>query len=273
MRLANPPLIRSAVALALTIGLAACSKAPTKPTDAQQSQADEVAAHFGGAMAEDNGGAMAAFDAMAASGGAQGAPGAPGMRGARAFRASAAAAETTFSVGGVDWTLNRRYFDSLGVEHPTLSPLVTRMTVDARATGTIDNPPAFQATLAHSGSHVVDGLESAQDTLRFGGSTRDTVQSQFQIGARTAYAYSVGRRTYGGVRLLKDRSTNPWPLSGTANDTIAVDRLRTNDRNDVISHLDATVVIVFNGTQFADLTVNGTFRYRLDLRTGATNRL
>lgn len=269
MKLANPPLIRSALALALTIGLAGCSKAPTKPTDPQQSQADEVAVHFGGAMASDNGGAMAAFEAMAASGGAQGAQAAPG---ARAFRASATAAETSFTVGGVNWTLNRRYFDSLGVEYPTHGALVRRMTVDARATGTIDGT-GFHATIGHTGSHVVDGLAASEDTLRFGGTANDTVQSQFQVGARTAYVYSVGRLTHVDVRLLKDRAANPWPLSGTATDSISVDRLRSNDRNDVISHHDVTVVIVFNGTQFADLTVNGTFRYRLDLRTGATQRV
>ena len=74
------------------------------------------------------------------------------------------------------------------------------------------------------------------------------------------------------VRTLKPVTSSSYPLSGTMIWTVSADRLRSNSRVDVEAHLTGIVVVTFNGTRYPDVTVNGTYHYRFDLKTGAVQR-
>lgn len=75
------------------------------------------------------------------------------------------------------------------------------------------------------------------------------------------------------MRALKDRSVDPCPLSGTATFTVDAVRYRTNARVDVDASLSGTVVVTFNGTADPEVTVDGTYHYRLNLLTGIVTRM
>ena len=77
----------------------------------------------------------------------------------------------------------------------------------------------------------------------------------------------------GAVRRLKNAGpTNGWPLSGTVTYVVSADRLRSNNRADVEAHFDATVVVTFDGTSQPLIVVNGAWRYRWNMVTGAITR-
>ncbi len=49
--------------------------------------------------------------------------------------------------------------------------------------------------------------------------------------------------------------------------------LRSNDRADVEAHLNATVVVTFNGTSQPEIVVNGVWHYRWNPGTGIVTRV
>ena len=53
---------------------------------------------------------------------------------------------------------------------------------------------------------------------------------------------------------------------------VSADRLRSTSRADVEVHIDATVVVTFNGTSQPEIVVNGTWRYRWNMVTGVVIR-
>ncbi len=255
------------VTLAAAGWLAGCSddSSPTGPAAAlTQDDADGVAQQVAATLAADNGGTMAllagSLPAGAKSGGGAAVAGAD--------------AETTFTLGGLTYTLTRTFYDAGGDEMAAFDPLLTaRMVTAARAAGSIATD-RFSATLGHASLLDVTGVSARRDTLRFNGAAHDTCLSSFTSldGIRTRHFFLASSGVLEDVLLAKPVGAGSWPLSGTATWSVVADRLRSNDRLDVAAHLEATVVVTFNGTREARIEVDGHWTYRADLKTGALIR-
>jgi len=268
------PWIPAAALAALALAAAGCgSDSPTAPASGlTQATADDVAVQVAQTMAAGNGGTMTEMYAMAGAVPSAAPTGGIGLRGA--FGTASALSETTFTVGNVTYTFTRAFYDADGVELPEYGPAAVRLRVTSRAGGGIVTPQ-FEATLGHAGLTDVTGIAPLADTLEFDGAGDDTVQTRFTSldGLRTRYFYWLAHLAYADVRLLKDRDSNPWPLSGTATWALRAERLRSGSRADVEATFDALVVVTFNGTQYPEVAVNGTYRYRMNLNTGQVARI
>lgn len=110
----------------------------------------------------------------------------------------------------------------------------------------------------------VTGLKGSETTRTFkGGGTEKVLRSHHsdEYGTRT---YDMkGEFSFDDVVVPVPGSEVPWPLSGTI--TRHMEVAVTNGRNGDET-VDRTVVIAFNGTQFATITVNGEVS-ELDLGT------
>jgi len=257
----------AALACAGAFFLAGCSGDKAVDPGFTQTDADDVAAQAGQALTA---GVLANVDASA-SGGVMSST-------ARRFvpasgAASFAQAETTWTDDNVTYTLGVTFYDVDGNELPGYGPAAHRMVVTTRATGDFTNGQ-FSASLGHAGNLDVTGLEAAWDTLRFNGTAHDSVDASFQSldGQRERYFQWRSAAVLTNVDLLKDRQANPYPLSGTLTYIVHAVRFRSNQFSEVEKTWDATVLVTFDGTATPELTVNGTFHYRVNLVTGVVIR-
>ena len=194
--------------------------------------------------------------------------------GARQATPARALWDTTVTWNGITYQASRTFYDAAGGTLPDYGPLAVRMRWTSRAYGTYQGP-RDTASVGHDALLDVRGIQAGQDTIRFDGTCRDTLQNTFRSldGLRVRYFFWTSSTVVDAVRILK--STLPaggWPLSGTVTYTVSADRLRSNDRADVEAHFDATVVVTFNGTNQPEIVVNGVWRYRWNMVTGAVTR-
>lgn len=244
--------------MALLVG--ACSDdTSTNPVPGAREAADDLAVQAAASAAAATGGAI--FELEAASAGIRTLAGKGTV--------THAAADTTFTLDGLTFAFSRTFYNLQGDPLPGYAANAVRLVIGSRVSGNIITA-RYTATLGRAGTLEVRGLHALADTLEFDGSAQDTTQCEFHSlsGTRQRYFYAVGSRTMEDVRLLKDHTVNPWPLSGRILWTLAADRLRSNNRDDVEWHVTGTAILTFNGTATPDLVVNGTFRYRLNLLTG-----
>lgn len=193
---------------------------------------------------------------------------------AREVLPARAAWDTTFAWDGITYEASRTFYDALDNELPGYGPLATRMRWTSRAYGTYEGP-RDTATVGHDALLDFRGIEFARDTVRIDGIGRDTLENRFRSldGLRVRYFYWESSTQVAAVRLLKSTmSSGGWPISGTITYVISADRLRSSSRTDVEAHLDATVVVTFNGTYLPEIVVDGTYRYRWNMVTGAVTR-
>jgi hypothetical protein len=186
---------------------------------------------------------------------------------------SRALADTSYARDGVTYEATRTYYDAGNTEIP-YGPTAVRVSWTSRAYGTsIDGPDTVE--VGHSSVLDVRGIEAANDTLRINGATYDTLLVRIRSldGSRVNYFDWNSGVVVTDVRFLKSTlQAGPSPLSGTVTIAVSVDRLRRFQRGDIESHLDAFVVITFDGTTQADLMVDGRFRYDWNLVTGQITR-
>lgn len=183
-----------------------------------------------------------------------------------------AAWDTTFTNNGVTWAASRTFYDALDNPLPGWSPIAARMRWTSRAWGTYTGP-RDTASVGHAAILDVRGIDGVQDTLRFDGSSNDTLQCSFRSydGSRTRWFFWTGSALVENVRLLRSTPGQP-PHAGTVTFTVSADRLRSNNRVDVEAHFDVVVIVTFNGTSEAEILVNGSWDYRWNLVTGAITR-
>ncbi len=261
---------RLAAAVALVAALAGCGKSPTGITDnlAAQANADDAAQQVGASMAQDNGG-------MASTYGATPAP--PGDLTAHPIRIAEpawAASETTFTSGGITYTFTRQYLNQYHNGMAYFDPLVTWGIAETwRASGGISGTQ-FSATIGRAGTlNLWNVSTAAPDTVSMNGTSDDTLQCSFVsvFNGSQHYFYSQMAGVMTDVMVPKPITSN-YPASGNLTWVISADRLRSSSRGDIASHFDATVVVTFNGTRFPNVTVNGSYRYTIDLKTGLIAR-
>lgn len=261
---------RLLVATALAVGLAGCGKNPTGAggSAAAQANADDAAQQVGASMAQDNGGMVSTNGASPAS--------LDGVAARKVGLAQPASAmsETTFTVGAITFTFSRVYLNATHNGMAYFDPVVTwGIALTSRATGSISTSQ-FNASIGRTGTLDLWNVSVlAPDTVLMNGTAHDTAQCSF-VSATTGaqrYFHTEMSGAMTDVRVPKPVTSN-YPASGTVTWTVSADRLRSNDRADLEEHYTAIVVVTFNGTRYPDVTVNGTYRYHLDIKTGAISR-
>ena len=258
----------AAVLIAAAVVTSGCGKGtnPTNPAQLDQQTADDVAV-MAGADASMNGGVAAELSA-----GAQlFVPGPQAMPGS----ISSTAWDTTFTRDSLTISVSRTFYNALGQPLPGYDPTAVRLVATTRITGTMSGH-RYRATIQRTGMLDIAGINALQDTLTFNGTGSDTTHAQFSgmmDSTRTVVLHKTGARALSQVKLLKDPNVNPWPLSGTATWTITVDKLVTGGGGTIEKHFTATVVVTFDGTSTPDITINGSFHYRVNLLTGIVTRV
>ncbi|HET7224398.1 MAG TPA: hypothetical protein VFK69_01695 [Candidatus Eisenbacteria bacterium] len=256
-----PRLARLGALAAALAMLAGCGKGTsTNPTILSQDQADDAALQVAAGLH------VVGTD-VSASGSAY-------VTGAPQAGLQQAQFDTVFVNNGITFEITRTFFDAAGDSLSGYGPTAVRLLWTSRAFGTFSTD-RDTATVGHDAALDVRNIEAGKDTLDFAGFSNDSLQNVFRSydGTRTRYAHVVSNATWADVMLLKNRTLDPWPLSGTMVWTLSIDRLRSNNVGDVASHFNATVTVTFNGTADPDITVNGVWRYKLDLITGAIVRV
>ncbi len=251
---------------ALGLGLGGCGKSSdvTGVGKAAQQTADDIAVEVGAATGVDPGGMMTEIEGTSAA-----VPSALAPVGLE----SVMAADTTFTRGPFTIALERTFYDVDDNVLQAWDPSATRAVVSSWVRGAITGA-RYQATVGRSGTLDVNGLAAALDTLVFDGTAIDTTDARYTSldGSRTVDVHVQATRLLVGVRTLKNRDVNPWPLTGTATWRLSVDKFAEGPRGGLEAHYDAVVVASFDGTSTADVVVSGRYRYRLNLQTGAVAR-
>ena len=251
---------------AVLVALSGCGKSSdvTGIANAPQATADLVAVQAGAAASADNGGLMIEL---------QGSTAAVPTRVQTVAPDRIAAADTTFTRGNLTITIDRTFYDATGTALPQWDPSAVRVVITSWLRGTVSGT-RYSATIGRTGTLNIHGIQAAADTLVFDGVATDTTDAVYVSldGTRTIDVHVLATRTLAGITRLKNTSVDPWPLAGTATWTLSVDKYAAGSQSTIEAHYDAVVVVTFNGTEFADVTVNGRFHYRIDLQTGACAR-
>ncbi len=161
------------------------------------------------------------------------------------------------------------FFDAAGDPQDAYNPLTTAsIRILIEMSGAVERD-GWTATIVRSRDVTVSGLEGEETERTWNGTSSTDV-------TRSQHTDENGTRTYemSGAGTIEDvvrgvpRDENPWPTSGTITRSITV--VITNGPNGDVTH-ERTVVITFNGTQFATLTVNGE-EFEVDLAALQSDR-
>jgi len=183
--------------------------------------------------------------------------------------------DTTFTQGGLTFVATRNFYDIANNQLSGYGPTAVKMTWTSHVYGTAVFP-RDTATVNHRATIDVHGIQPARDTLQFDGGVFDTLTNRFRSydGTRTRYGLWRSYFTIDNVRILKSAIAAGigYPIAGTASFAVSLDRLRSNNVGDVESHVDATVLVTFNGSTLADVVVDGTYHYKWNLVNGQITR-
>lgn len=197
----------------------------------------------------------------------------PGDSHARRARLSSTQFDTTFTRDSITFHVTRTWIGVLGdtLAGPGSSASRLLWTSDASGhwTGERDT-----AQVGHHADLTVTGsrpLLSLADTLVFNGAAFDTLDNSFRSldSLRTRRFHWESSLAVLNVQWPKGASV---PASGTVTINVIADRYITNGSNTRDGHWNATVVITFNGTPNANVTVNGTWHYHWNLATNVIVR-
>lgn len=228
--------------------------------------ADDVARQFGAVLSRQSGLALSDVGSTTVEGLAS--TKAPAWAG----KAGPAHVETE---GNFSWSVAVTFYDAAGNPQQTFDPNTThRMNVHARAHGTLV-AEHHQAMVGTDRMLDVTGLLPADTELLVDGAVRDTADCAFESedGNEARQVRMEGDGSLEDVRLLKDRRQNPYPLSGTARWHLRVDASQRTGEETEEAHYEVTVVVTFNGTAHPTIEVNGQYRYRANLESGAVERV
>jgi len=159
----------------------------------------------------------------------------------------------------------KTFFDGNGLEQEVFDPISTasiHIVVKIEKDKSRDN---FSASIQRNRDMWVTGLEGEEETRTwngYGSGERHRARIDDEFGERIRDVTSTS--LIADVVRSVDRKAHPWPLSGTITRNVAV--TITNGRNGDVSRA-RTVVITFDGTQFAILSVNGEPSHEVDLAT------
>ena len=178
--------------------------------------------------------------------------------------------DTTVTVGGLTIEVTRDFYNAQDQVLPSYGPDAVKLIWTSRIYGSIQTE-RDTLTVGHSASVQFVGIQPADTAITIDGAAFDTLLNVFRSydGTRTRYFYWRSSLTAADVFWVK---TSEWPKSGTLTFVVKADRLRSNNRGDVEAHLNATVVITFNGTDHPDVVINGAWHYKWDMQNGTMVR-
>ena len=266
MRRVSPGGMLAVWSAAAGIILGGCGKSSdvTGLGAAAQQTADDLAVQVGASASADNGGLMTEIEGTSL---------AVPMALEPSSIEGVVAPDTTFPRGPLTIALERTFFDVDGNALQRWGMSAVRVVIGSWVRGSVTGV-RYQATLGRTGTLDVRRLTAPADTLVLDGTATDTTDARYTSldDLRTVDVHVLATRVLAGVRALKNRNVNPWPLSGTATWNLSVDKYANGPRGGIEVHYDAVVVVEFDGTRYADVTVNGRYRYRMDLQTGGVAR-
>jgi hypothetical protein len=182
--------------------------------------------------------------------------------------------ENTSDEGEFSFFFRVRFFDGQGNEQPGFDAQTTaRLHVETRARGRVVTAEQV-AQVGLDRQFGVDRLLPSETTLEIDGAMHDTADCSFAAsdGAEERRYHLLSGGTLTDVMKLKDERVNPYPLSGTARWDVVADAFVRNQQGTVEKHLEATVIVTFNGTRHPTIEINERWRYRMDLQTGEVVR-
>jgi len=146
------------------------------------------------------------------------------------------------------------FYDEDGVEQDAYDPLTTdEIHIDHAVSGLIERD-RFTAEVDRERSMVVSGLAGEESTRTWNGSAENFMARSGVLEDGTERSHSMeGEATYSNITVPIPGTEPRYPLSGTIERSMVV--TRTNAEGTTTR--EVTVVITFNGLQYADATVNG----------------
>jgi hypothetical protein len=136
---------------------------------------------------------------------------------------------------------------------------------------TSDSGPSFSRGHA-LGSYDVSGFLPSATELVISGAARDSMKYRFTGDGYDLNGDAIWVEGVEALRWSKDTETNPYPLSGRESIFVDQNWTYTSAQANSADHQKANVVITFNGTQWADLTVDDRYHFKLDLSTGQVSQ-
>ena len=261
--------------LALAIAASGCGKtaAPSAPSASHQTSpmtqqaADDIAAQFAASVSAGGGVPLTGLGStnMAAMARGQVSPARLGRSGLL----------RTEDQGTLSLSVSLTFYDAGGHEQPIYDPATTaRVVARVKVHGTLSTAER-QALVGSDRLLDITGLLPAETTLDINGSAADTADCAFAAldGSSSRHYHLLGTGVLTDIMKLKDEAVNPYPLSGTARWAVTADASVRDANGTQEAHYEATVLITFNGTENPTIEVNGTFHYRMDLKTGAIQRI
>lgn len=160
-----------------------------------------------------------------------------------------------------------RFFDANGHEQDALDALTTATIIRTSTLSREASRDGWTASVEISREQTITGLEGDETSRTINGSGTEAILRSRHTddeGTRSYQMHSVV--TWHDVSLGVPRSENPYPLSGSITRLISI--VITNGPNGDETR-SRTVVVAFNGTQFATLTLDGnTMEIDLSTRSG-----
>lgn len=149
-------------------------------------------------------------------------------------------------------------------------PLTDQATVDVNWSGNLSTA-SIESSVSRTGSWSVTGLLS--DTATFSGrgtfSFDATLHSIFRPGATTSYSFDASA-TYNAVRISTQQRQ---AIDGSASFDVTARATVSGTSGDSSTTFDVHAEITFHADHTADLVLDGSQRYKLDLTTGLVVRV
>ena len=142
--------------------------------------------------------------------------------------------------------------------------------VDVAWSGTL-NTTYVDASVSRNGSWSITGLQS--DTATFSGSGTfsfdATVRSIFRPGAQATYMFDAGA-SYNAIRIATQQRQ---VIDGSASFDLSAHAQVSGTNHDAEASFDVHAQITFHADHTADLVLDGSQHYSLDLTTGVVVRV
>ncbi len=179
--------------------------------------------------------------------------------------------DTTVTIGTLTADVSLNFYDAQDQALAAYGPEAVKLLWTSHIYGSLTTE-RDTATAGHAGSLDLRGIQPADTAFTLNCTALDTLLNKFRSydGTRTRYFY--WNSSLAGTDVVWGKA-HEWPWSGTLTFTVRADRLRSWQRGDVEAHLNATVVVTFNGTGHPDVVVNGTWHYQWDMTNGTMIRV
>lgn len=181
-----------------------------------------------------------------------------------------------FDRDGFHVVLVRNYYDVNGVWSPIYDSLTSvRLNRLLWINGTFTNQSGRRTvTIDHFDSTVVWGIDPISDIWTLQGSGERTVNSEFASRFRQNVKTLIATYswTIHDLVIHKDRTLHPYPLSGDIAVDILLTRTHQNPGRDFEETIDVSLVVYFDGTQWAHVVFSDGREYWIDLEEGWCHR-